>query len=198
MDRAKIEKKYEALSPFELKDKLISMAQSPRVKMMLNAGRGNPNWVAVFPRLAFSILITFAIEEAHRVMSRPGIAGAPDSKGMGERFLAFCRIRAEQRGTQLLEDGYKYVTEKLGLDGDSFIGEMVDGILGDHYPVPDRVLNNTEKIVQAYLNNTMCDNQPPAGTMDIFVRSEEHTSELQSHSFISYAVFCLKKKNIQH
>ena len=29
-----------------------------------------------------------------------------------------------------------------------------------------------------------------------YVRSEEHTSELQSHSFISYAVFCLKKKNI--
>src|ERR1051326_9307387 len=30
--------------------------------------------------------------------------------------------------------------------------------------------------------------RPPA-------RSEEHTSELQSHSFISYAVFCLKKNN---
>ena len=29
-------------------------------------------------------------------------------------------------------------------------------------------------------------------------RSEEHTSELQSHSFISYAVFCLKKKNIKN
>ena len=28
-------------------------------------------------------------------------------------------------------------------------------------------------------------------------RSEEHTSELQSHSFISYAVFCLKKKKIK-
>ena len=28
-------------------------------------------------------------------------------------------------------------------------------------------------------------------------RSEEHTSELQSHSFISYAVFCLKKKKSQ-
>ena len=25
-------------------------------------------------------------------------------------------------------------------------------------------------------------------------RSEEHTSELQSHSFIAYAVFCLKKQ----
>ena len=28
----------------------------------------------------------------------------------------------------------------------------------------------------------------------LIIRSEEHTSELQSHSFISYAVFCLKKK----
>src|SRR3546814_9756238 len=30
------------------------------------------------------------------------------------------------------------------------------------------------------------------------VRSEEHTSELQSLMRISYAVFCLKKKNITH
>src|ERR1051326_9236090 len=29
-------------------------------------------------------------------------------------------------------------------------------------------------------------------------RSEEHTSELQSHSFISYAVFCLKKKSNEY
>src|SRR5213595_4227800 len=29
-------------------------------------------------------------------------------------------------------------------------------------------------------------------------RSEEHTSELQSPSVISYAVFCLKKKKNQH
>src|ERR1051326_9445569 len=27
-------------------------------------------------------------------------------------------------------------------------------------------------------------------------RSEEHTSELQSHFFISYAVFCLKKQKL--
>ena len=27
-------------------------------------------------------------------------------------------------------------------------------------------------------------------------RSEEHTSELQSLTFISYAVFCLKKKKV--
>src|ERR1051326_8590709 len=32
------------------------------------------------------------------------------------------------------------------------------------------------------------------GRLIFLIRSEEHTSELQSHSFISYAVFCLKKK----
>src|SRR3546814_21153260 len=31
----------------------------------------------------------------------------------------------------------------------------------------------------------------------VLVRSEEHTSELQSLMRISYAVFCLKKKNIK-
>src|SRR3546814_4953300 len=31
-----------------------------------------------------------------------------------------------------------------------------------------------------------------------FLRSEEHTSELQSLMRISYAVFCLKKKNDTH
>src|SRR3546814_9988556 len=32
------------------------------------------------------------------------------------------------------------------------------------------------------------------GAIDMFVRSEEHTSELQSLMRISYAVFCLKNK----
>src|SRR3546814_9982110 len=33
---------------------------------------------------------------------------------------------------------------------------------------------------------------------ECFERSEEHTSELQSLMRISYAVFCLKKKNTKH
>src|SRR3546814_1013343 len=35
------------------------------------------------------------------------------------------------------------------------------------------------------------------GLVSLAVRSEEHTSELQSLMRISYAVFCLKKKKIQ-
>lgn len=169
MDRAKTERKYESLSPFELKDKLIAMTQNPQIKMMLNAGRGNPNWVAVRPREAYFLFGSFALEEAHRVMSRPGLAGAPDSKGISDRFLDFCSIHADTNGANFLRDALSYVTLKLGLNGDSFVGEMVDAILGDHYPTPDRVLENTQEIVRAYLNNTMCDDNPPRGTMDLFV-----------------------------
>src|SRR3546814_4500832 len=41
------------------------------------------------------------------------------------------------------------------------------------------------------LFSSLLDDNPPGG------RSEEHTSELQSLMRISYAVFCLKKKNEQ-
>ena len=48
-------KKYDDLSPFELKDKLMSLATSSK-KPMLNAGRGNPNFFNVFVREIFAKL----------------------------------------------------------------------------------------------------------------------------------------------
>jgi aspartate 4-decarboxylase len=168
MSNAQEEKTYEELSPFELKNKLISMAKSHREKIMLNAGRGNPNWVATSPREAYFLLGNFALEEGHRVLSRPGLAGAPDPQGMGDRLLRFCDRNAEHIGAQFLGDAYKYVTKTLKLDGDAFIGEMVDAILGDHYPTPDRILSNTQEVVRAYLDLTMCDNNPPEDIMDLY------------------------------
>src|SRR3546814_3167297 len=50
--------------------------------------------------------------------------------------------------------------------------------------------------VTACLSHATADSQPPRGHPDMkFRRSEEHTFELQSLMRISYAVFCLKKKN---
>src|SRR3546814_10558114 len=38
----------------------------------------------------------------------------------------------------------------------------------------------------------------PSASIELPIRSEEHTSELQSLMRISYAVFCLKKKKTKH
>ena len=44
------------------------------------------------------------------------------------------------------------------------------------------------------LDNALAESVNSLYKAELIYRSEEHTSELQSHSFISYAVFCLKKK----
>lgn len=44
------------LSPFEFKDELIKLATSKADRLMLNAGRGNPNFLATIPRYAFYVL----------------------------------------------------------------------------------------------------------------------------------------------
>jgi aspartate 4-decarboxylase len=46
-------KQFAKLSPFELKDQLIALASSDAQRLMLNAGRGNPNFLAMLPRWAF-------------------------------------------------------------------------------------------------------------------------------------------------
>src|SRR3546814_2188850 len=52
------------------------------------------------------------------------------------------------------------------------------------------------KQLEASARNSQLELDPCAHVADICDRSEEHTSELQSLMRISYAVFCLKKKNL--
>ncbi len=45
--------KFNTLSPFELKDQLIRLASGRAQRAMLDAGRGNPNFLATLPRQLF-------------------------------------------------------------------------------------------------------------------------------------------------
>jgi aspartate 4-decarboxylase len=90
-------KKFEALSPFEIKDELIRLAKSASrttQSAFLNAGRGNPNWIATTPREGFFLLGQFAITESKRVMEHPaGVGGMPAAKrdwNRGSRSTPTC------------------------------------------------------------------------------------------------------------
>jgi len=160
-------KKYEALSPFELKNKLIDMAITKGQRTMLNAGRGNPNWVATQPRHAFFQLGRFAVAEAERTMFRPGIAAVPSREGITGRFDDFLVDHAREPGIDLLRDAVPFI-DKLSLNADDFLIEICDGILGDHYPVPDRMLTCCERIVSAYLGQEMCGGRGCDDKFDLF------------------------------
>ncbi len=162
------EREYESLSPFELKNKLINMAGSHSERMMLNAGRGNPNWVALTPRAGFFEFGHFALQETQRREIEPGLGQVPSAEGSAERFAAYCQTNADRPGVEFLTQAVAYATQTIGLDADAFVGEMVDAILGDHYPVPDRILSGVSQVVGRYLDQEMFGNAPPEGKFDLF------------------------------
>jgi aspartate 4-decarboxylase len=80
-------KKFEALSPFEIKDELINLAKATSKTTQSAFGRRNPNWIATTPREGFFLLGQFAITESKRVMEHAaGIGGMPQAAGIAARL----------------------------------------------------------------------------------------------------------------
>ncbi|ARP82695.1 aspartate 4-decarboxylase [Bordetella genomosp. 8] len=164
------QKELEQLSPFELKDFLINLArdrEKTSTAIMLNAGRGNPNWIATEPREAFFLLGHFAMCEARRVFDYGIMAGLPAKPGIARRLRAFIRENSHAPGAAFLDSVLAY-GKKKGFDPDAWIHELVDSVVGDNYPVPDRMLVHTEQVVHDYLMKEMCDGRPPKGKFDLF------------------------------
>ena len=162
--------KFADLSPFELKDKLIVAASTDSQRMMLNAGRGNPNFLATLPRRAFLRLGDFAMQEAERSYSYldSGFGGLPECEGMVQRFKTYAHGHEDAEGIKFLRAAISYVKDKLDLDRDAFLCEMVGAFLGCNYPVPPRMLEHTEEIVKAYLAQEMFGQTPHAGDFSVF------------------------------
>ncbi len=85
------EQKLATLSPFEVKDTLMRLADENNSHTMINAGRGNPNWLATVPRDAFFHLGLFALQESKATYSTyPGFGGMSEKDNISTRFLSFC------------------------------------------------------------------------------------------------------------
>jgi hypothetical protein len=92
----------EQLSPFQLKDELIRYAKaasgsSAATHKFLNAGRGNPNWIATTPREAFLLLGQFGLAESKRVWDEADIGGMPDRQGIAGRCTVEAGISPTRR-----------------------------------------------------------------------------------------------------
>src|SRR5215813_604782 len=165
-------RKFEALSPFEIKDELIKLAKSTSrttQSAFLNAGRGNPNWVATKAREGYFLLGQFALTACTRVMEHPaGIGGMPQAKGIADRLDAWLEKQKAMPGAEFLSSMVQFAVKTFRFDPDAFVHELVDSIIGDNYPVPDRMLVHNERIVQEYLMWAMCGHPRPVGKFDIY------------------------------
>lgn len=163
-------RKLEKISPFELKDKLIDLATGKKrmTRSMLDAGRGNPNWIAASPREAFFALGQFAVTESRRVWDEGDLAGMPNRVGMADRFYKYVDEHIQIPGISLLKEIIDYGVGMKQFEPDAWLYELVDGIIGDNYPNPDRMLVRTEKVVHDFLSKEMSGDETTCGTFDLF------------------------------
>lgn len=158
---------YRKVSPFEFKDKLLNLAKLNNTNI-LDAGRGNPNWTAATPRQAFFTFGQFAIQETQRSLNISDLAGMVNKDGIAERLLEYIDKNSSLPGINLIKEIYNYGVHTLGFNADNWIFELADGIIGDNYPVPDRMLIHIEKIVKEYLLKELCNGTNFDSNFDIF------------------------------
>jgi aspartate 4-decarboxylase len=165
-------RKFETLSPFEIKDELIKLAKKTSrtaQSAFLNAGRGNPNWIATTPREGFFLLGQFAITESKRVMEHPaGLGGMPAAQGIANRLASYLSKHKEMPGAEFLAAMVPFAVKLFGFEPDAFVHELVDSIIGDNYPVPDRMLVHNERITHEYLMWAMCGSPHPKSKFDLY------------------------------
>lgn len=171
LQREEIEKIYGKISPFEFKNRLIELANGENEKtarILLDAGRGNPNWTASTPREAFFTFGLFAVDETKKDINNGDLAGMPKKNGIYNRFIEFIDKNNILPGTELLKKIIDYGINEKNFNADDYLYELTDAIIGDNYPVPDRMLYHIEEIVHDYLVQEMCYNKPPSGKFNIF------------------------------
>ncbi|HAT4253059.1 TPA: aspartate 4-decarboxylase [Clostridium perfringens] len=163
-----LKKIYGKISPFEFKNKLIDLAKDKKsAHILLDAGRGNPNWTASTPRDAFFTFGHFAVSETKRTFESCDLAGIPHKEGIYNRFLNFLEENKNFPAIELLEKIIDYGIKEKGFNPDDFLYELCDAIIGDNYPYPDRMLPHIESIVHDYLLKELC-YLPPSKKFKLF------------------------------
>ena len=120
---------------------------------VLDAGRGNPNWVNAKARRAYTRLMNFAIEECQLDMTKGDMAGQGTREKIAKRFDA--AMDPNDEIDKFLIDAVAYCTDELSLDKTDLLIELTDGIIGNYYPDPSRCLTCTEAILNDYLQSTL-------------------------------------------
>ncbi|MBR3504519.1 MAG: bifunctional aspartate transaminase/aspartate 4-decarboxylase [Clostridia bacterium] len=133
---------------------------------VLDAGRGNPNWINTQARYAFTRFSDFATRECELDMSQGSMAGHARREGIGERFDA--AMDPENATDAFLIAGVDYCVNALGLDKDTLLKELADAVIGDYYPSPSRCLPCTEIILNDYLQSTLYRGADLAGETMVF------------------------------
>jgi len=158
-------------SPFEIKNLLIQKARAACAKSgcsMLNAGRGNPNFLNTEVRKSFALLTLFAAGLAQKDSTVTDVGYRQTKDGMNKSLKEFLKKNQGAPGSYFLGRAIDYAIKNVELDADEVVYQLVDGIQADFYPDPPRIFPVTEQIVRKYLNRVVFSGNPPKGNFNLF------------------------------
>ena len=159
-------KKYDELSPFELKNILIKYAKGAHPSQMLNAGRGNPDFFNIFVRKIFSHLQYACTHISHKLAPIPGRAVFKDlhdyppmaSTNYKKKILSKVLHLVPVREKRFIIDYLNYLereAKKAKLRPNAIFHDVVMSHLGCFYPSPPRIQPHVSLVCKNFMFNLM-------------------------------------------
>jgi len=146
------------VSPFEIKSLLLTEARKGKGEV-LNAGRGNPNFLNTTVRLAFSLLNQFAAQHAEQLTEMSDLGLRLPQKGLANAMKTFLQEENHHptfaKAASFLLAAFEYASDTLDINPDALTFEFCDDILGDFYPSPPRIQPQVERIITHYLEEVL-------------------------------------------
>ena len=166
-------REYEKMSPFEIKDGLLKLAKQQRAEIRFYLAQCRTRQSQLDCDRAARRVFPVRPVCADRVPAHDG-----QSESRARRHAAKGRHRGSSGS--LADQARRHARRRLpvengaargdgdGFDADAFVFELTDSIIGDNYPVPDRMLVHAEQVAHRYLMWAMCGDTPPSGKFDLY------------------------------
>ena len=153
----KLFKRYKEISPFELKNKLIKMAEGNHPNQMLNAGRGNPNFFNNFGRQFLYKLSNMCVSLSHKKGNTTDLVTYPalDDYDYEKEFKSRSK-KWPSRYKSFFHDYIKYLKKMAIRDKippNEIFHDVVMSALGCFYPSPPRIQPHLRLITEQFLFN---------------------------------------------
>ena len=170
----KIFREYDILSPFELKNKLISMTTKNTSFLknsflnasFLNAGRGNPNFFNTFVRMVFAKLQLIVTNASPKLSDTLSVWPLENEMNYTNFFMKELRkssvVSWSKEERDFLSAYLKYLIKRTKVNGSFNVNTVMHDLflstLGCFYPSPPQIQPSLELVANDFLYNLVMSN----------------------------------------
>jgi len=158
-------KKLNDLSPFELKNRLIKLAEGKNPSQMLNAGRGNPNFFNSFARKVFASLQKTCVEASMRFEKDLVLYPSVNDHNYEKMFNS--AIRGWPRDQRDFFHNYmqflKNAARSTKQSPNAILHDVLLSTLGTFYPSPPQIQPHLNLVARDFMYDLVLNREAATG-----------------------------------